>query len=165
MRCICLVLSALLLLGAGKASSTMLAAPDQITIAIVQLPDGPSIGGAAGTAIAQLGTVSSNIRATSAGIKIVRRAKSYVVTATIGLRATSPNLAGPVALRAYLDAPIPGVSVRLDGVELSAFPQLFAAHTPLNIVSRHTLELEIPNGMSPQMIPAQIPLEFQAQEE
>jgi hypothetical protein len=48
---------------------------------------------------------------------------------------------------------------------LSTFPQLFAAHVPLNVVSRHQLELEIPNGMNPQLIPSQIPLEFQAQGE
>ena len=72
---------------------------------------------------------------------------------------------GTVALQAYLNAPIPGVSVRLDGVDLSTFPQLFAAHVPLNIVSRHQLEVEIPNAMSPQLIPSQIPVEFQAQEE
>jgi hypothetical protein len=131
----------------------------------VQLPDGATIAGAASTAIAELGTVSSNVRTTSPGVRIVRRATSYVVVTIIGLRATSSGISGTVALQAYLNAPIPGVSVRLDGVDLSTFPQLFAAHVPLNIVSRHQLELEIPNGMSPQLIPSQIPLEFQAQEE
>ena len=143
----------------------MLAAPGSIAVAVVQLPDGATIAGAAGTAIAELGTVSSNVRTTSPGVRIVRHATSYVVVTIIGLRATSSGVSGPVALQAYLNAPIPGVSVRLDGVDLSAFPQLFAAHVPLNVVSRHQLELEIPNGMSPQLIPSQIPLEFQAQEE
>jgi hypothetical protein len=166
MRSICLLLLAsLLLVGAGKSPAAALAEPGSIAIAVVQLPNGATIAGAAGTAIAELGTVSSNVRATSPGVRIVRRATSYVVVTIIGLRATSSGLAGPVSLQAYLSAPIPGVSIRLDGVDLSAFPQLFAAHVPLNIVSSHRLELEIPNGMNPELIPSQIPLEFQAQEE
>jgi hypothetical protein len=159
------LLAAVLLIGAGKSPAGMLAAPGSIAVAVVQLPDGATIAGGPSTAIAELGTVSSNVRATSPGVRIVRHATSYVVVAIIGLRATSPGVSGPVTLQAYLNAPIPGVSVRLDGVDLSAFPQLFAAHVPLNIVSRHQLELEIPNSMSPQLIPSEIPLEFQAQEE
>jgi hypothetical protein len=165
MRKIWFLLASLLLLGAAKSAAGMPATAGSIAIAVVQLPDGATIAGAASTAIAELGTVSSNVRTTSPGVRIVRRATSYVVVTIIGLRATSSGISGTVALQAYLNAPIPGVSVRLDGVDLSTFPQLFAAHVPLNIVSRHQLELEIPNGMSPQLIPSQIPLEFQAQEE
>jgi hypothetical protein len=163
-RRISFLLVAVLLIGAGKLP-TVLVTSGSVAIAVVQLPDGATIAGASSTAIAELGIVSSNVRTTSPGIRILRRATSYVVVTTIGLRATSSSVSGPVALQAYLNAPIPGVSVRLDGATLSAFPQLFAAHVPLNIVSRHQLELEIPSGMSPQLIPSQIPLEFQAQEE
>jgi hypothetical protein len=165
MRRISFLLASLLLIGAGKSPVGVSMASDSIAVAVVQLPNGASIAGPGETAIAELGTVSSNVRATSPGIRIVRRATSYVVVTTIGLRATTSGLAGPVTLQAYLKAPIPGVSVRLDGIDLSAFPQTFAAHVPLNIVSSHQLELEIPNGMNPQLIPSQIPLEFQASEE
>ncbi|MGC2129512.1 MAG: hypothetical protein WA629_05370 [Candidatus Aquilonibacter sp.] len=165
MRKICLLLASLLLLGAAKSAAAMPTTNGSIAVAVVQLPEGAIIAGAASTAIAQLGTVSSNVRTTSPGVRIVRRATSYVVVTVIGLRATSSGALGTVALQAYLNAPIPGVSVRLDGIDLSTFPQVFAAHVPLNVVSRHQLELEIPNGMSPQLIPNQIPLEFQAQEE
>ena len=159
------LLASLLLLGAAKSAVAMPATGGSIAVAVVQLPEGAIISGAADTAIAELGTVSSNVRTTSPGVQIVRRAASYVVVTLIGLRATSSAVSGTVALQAYLNAPIPGVSVRLDGIDLSTFPQVFAAHVPLNVVSRHKLELEIPNGMSPQLIPSQIPLEFQAQEE
>ncbi len=165
MRRLAFLLLSLLLAGAGKSPAGIPVAPGSIAVAVVQLPDGATIAGAAGTAIAELGTVSSNVRATNSGIRIVRRSTSYVVVTMIGLRATSSSASGPVALQAYLPTPIPGVSVRLDGVTLSSFPQLFAAHVPLNIASRHRLELEIPNGMNPQLIPSQIPVDFQAQEE
>jgi hypothetical protein len=158
-------LVAVLLIGAGKSPAGTLVTSNSIAIAVVQVPDGATIAGASSTAIAELGIVSSNVRTTSLGVRIVRRATSYVVVTTIGLRATSAGVSRPVSLQAYLNAAIPGVSVRLDGVVLSGLPQLFAAHIPLNIVSRHQLELEIPSGMSPQLIPSQIPLEFQAQEE
>jgi hypothetical protein len=166
MRKICLLLASLMLVGAAKSAAGMPATTTgSIAVTVVQLPEGAIIAGAANAAIAELGTVSSNVRTTSPGIKIVRRATSYVVVTVIGLRATSSSASGTIALQAYLNAPIPGISVSLDGVDLSAFPQLFAAHVPLNVVSRHQLELEIPNGMSPQLIPSQIPIEFQAQEE
>jgi hypothetical protein len=165
MRKTCVLLASLLLIGAAKSSAGMPATTGSIAVTVVQLPEGAVISGAASAAIAELGTVSSNVRTTSPGVRIVRHATSYVVVTIIGLRAASSGVSGTVALQAYLNAPIPGVSVRLDGVDLSTFPQLFAAHVPLNIVSRHQLELEIPNGMSPQLIPSQIPVEFQAQEE
>jgi hypothetical protein len=165
MRNICLLLASLLLVGAAKSAAGIPAPTGSIAVTVVQLPEGAVIAGAANAAIAELGTVSSNVRTTSPGIKIVRRATSYVVVTVIGLRATSSGVSGTIALQAYLNAPIPGISVSLDGVNLSTFPQLFAAHVPLNVVSRHQLELEIPNGMNPQLIPSQIPLEFQAQGE
>ena len=165
MRKICFVLASLLLLGAAKSTAGTPATGGSIAVTVVQLPEGAIISGAANTAITELGTVSSNVRTTSPGVRIVRGATSYVVVTIVGLRAASSGVSGTVALQAYLNAPIPGVSVRLDGIDLSTFPQVFAAHVPLNVVSRHKLELEIPNGMSPQLIPSQIPLEFQAQEE
>jgi hypothetical protein len=102
------------------------------------------------------------VRRTLPGVAIERRPASYVVVTSIGLRANSTVTNGPVSLQAFLDSPVPGILVRLDGVELSSNPATFAGSVPLNVVSRHRLEIEIPNRLNTGMIPQEIPLEFGA---
>jgi len=135
--------------------------PTSASVSIVQLPGGASVQSLPNSAVAELGTVSSNVRTTSEGVTIVRRSQSYVVVTSIGLLATSP-ISGSVGLQAFLDAPLPGLIVRVDGVQLSPFPQIIATHTPTGVITRHRLELEIPNMMSPGSVPSTIPLEFGA---
>jgi hypothetical protein len=96
------------------------------------------------------------------GVVILRRPNSYVVVTAIGLRATSSSVSGPVSLQAFLDSPMPGLLIRIDGIDISSNPQAFARNVPLGVVTRHRLELEIPNTMSPGSVPQDIPLEFGA---
>lgn len=143
-------------------TSTQVTIPGSVTVTIVQMPGGAAVQTTAGAAVADLGTVSANVRVTLPGIVILRRPASYVVTTAIGLRATSSATTSPVTLQAFIEAPLSGVLVRIDGVEISSNPITFASSVPLNVVTRHRLEVEVPNGMSPGSIPHDIPLEFGA---
>jgi hypothetical protein len=133
-----------------------------IAVAIVEMPGGAIVQSTVDAAVLDLGTVSYYARTPLQGVQILLRGKSYVVATAIGLRATSSSGGGAVTLQAFLDSPMAGVSIRIDGVEISSNHQTFAANVPLNVVTRHRLELEIPNAMSPGMVPAEIPLEFGA---
>jgi hypothetical protein len=138
-----------------------------IDVTVVALPGGASIQAAGdAAAIAELGTVSSNLRYTSPGVQIVRRPHSYVVLTWVGLRATSQNVPGPVDLQGFLEEPLAGgATVRVDGVRLTSFPQTFATRVQLGVVTRHRIELEIPNTTSTGAVPSEIPLEFGANPE
>ena len=131
-----------------------------ITVDIVELTGGAMIQGAQPVAVAQLGMVSAYLQRLNPGVRIVRKPGSYVVTTVIGLRPEARAFSGTVALQAFLDAPIPGISIRIDGVLISSFPQVFAPHVLANVVSRHELEIEIPASMNPNQVPSEIPLEF-----
>jgi hypothetical protein len=131
-------------------------------VEVVQLPGGASVVTGAGASVAELGAVSYSQRRIVPGVMIQHRPASYVVTTAIGLRATSATTSSPVSLQAFLDSPVSGVVVRLDGIELSTNPATFATGMPLGVVTRHRLEVEIPNSLSPASIPHDIPLEFGA---
>jgi hypothetical protein len=149
------------LIGAGPVRGIP-ANPGGIDVAVVQISDGASVQAGAGAAVAELGTVSGNLRPGTAGISIVRRDRSYVVVTFIGLRATSATRAGHVSFQAFLDSPLPGIVIRVDGVELSSAPVVFATGMPLGLVTRHRLEVEIPNSMPVARVPSEIPLQFGA---
>jgi hypothetical protein len=133
-----------------------------IAVAIVELPGGAIVQSTVEAAVVDLGTVSYNAPAAVQGVRILQRGHSYIVATVIGLRATSSDRGGAVTLQAFLDSPMDGVSIRVDGVDISSNHQTFAANVPMNVVTRHRLEVEIPNAMSPGMVPADIPLEFGA---
>jgi hypothetical protein len=137
-------------------------AASAVTVSIVALPGGASIATGAGAYMAELGTVSANIAPNAAGIHIERRASSYIVTTEIGLRATSNTVPGPVSVQAFVDAALPGVIVRIDGMVMSQIPQTIATRVPLDLVMPHRLELEIPDRLNPALVPSSIPLEFGA---
>jgi hypothetical protein len=133
--------------------------PGAASVTVVQLPGGASLQSMAGAAVAELGTVSSNARNVAPGIAIVRRAKSYLVRTAIGLQTSG---SGTASLEAFLDSMPAGIVVRVDGVQLTTSPQVFAANVPAGVVTHHRIELEIPNSLSPGMVPSEIPLEFGA---
>jgi hypothetical protein len=135
-----------------------------ITVSFVQTGDGASVQSLERAAVADLGTVSANESA-NAGVQIAHKLHSYTIDTTIGMRATSDSSQQPVALQAYLDDPLSGVTVRLDGVALTTMPQTFALNVPLGIVTRHRLEIEVPNFMPSAQIPQDIRLEVGALEE
>jgi hypothetical protein len=150
---------AVLLLGTVHGGATD---PLGATVTVVQLPSGATVEGGAGAAVAELGTVSGHVRATANGISIVSRARSYVVSTFIGLRVASSRPVPRVSLEAFLDAPLPGIVVRFDGVVLTGNPAVFATGIPLNLVTRHHLEVEIPSNMPVVNVPSEIPLQFGA---
>lgn len=132
-------------------------------VAIVQLPDGASIQNGASASVAELGTVVGGRRATVSGVRVRRRADSYVVSTLVGMRATSSTgSSGLVSLQAFLDAPMPGVIVKIDGTIVTAYPQVFTTHVPLGIVTSHVIEITIPDRLNPALVPSEIPLEFGA---
>jgi hypothetical protein len=161
MRTICTCLAAILVMGVAHPRVPAAIAPG-VTVAVVQAPGGATVQTGAGAAVAELGTVSANVRRTMNGVAILRRSGTYVVATAIGLRATSTTSSEAVSLQAFLETPIPGVHVRVDGIELTSNPITFATSVPLGVITRHRVEVEIPNGMNPGSIPQDIPLEFGA---
>lgn len=147
-----------------RTSSLPQQASASVSVSVVPIADGVRVWSDLQGAVANLGTVSGISRAPVEGVEIVRRAHSYVVTTYIGLRATAASgaLGGAVSIVAFLDSVIPGVNVRIDGVELSGAPSVVESGVPLNVVTRHRLEIEIPNDVNPARIPSAIPLELGA---
>lgn len=135
-----------------------------VTVSFVQEPDGAAIQSLARAAVADFGTVSAGA-SSAPGVQIVRGVRSYAVSTSVGLRAVSDGEPGPFALQAFLDEPLRGITVRLDGVELSTLPITFGAAVPANVVTRHRLELEIPAFMPFGQIPSDIGLEVGAFQE
>ncbi|MBV8281109.1 MAG: hypothetical protein JO347_03475 [Candidatus Eremiobacteraeota bacterium] len=161
------VLTAVPVLGAptnrGAAPRGVLAGSDGITVSIVDISDGAALqGGGLGAAVVDLGTVSANARTLRSGVAIHPRSRSYVVATTIGLRATGSNLGGTASLQAFLDAELPGLVVRLDGVMMGRLPRTFARLVPLGATTPHRLEIEIPNNFPVAQLPSEVPLEFGA---
>ena len=136
-----------------------------VTVAVVQMPGGATVQSGPMTSIAELGVVSGGMRPTASGVSIARRGHSYVVSTFIGLRASSSTVTGNVVLQAFLDSAIPGVQVRIDGVDIAEFPVTFGGTVPIGIVTRHRIDLEIPNDMDPSRVPSEISLEFGAQKQ
>jgi hypothetical protein len=130
-----------------------------VSVAVVPLPGGTQIESAANAASADLGIVSSNMRPTMPGVEIVRHARSYSIVTEVGLRASSSSL-GTASLQAFVNAQVSGVSVRLDGIDLTSVPRVIATHVPMNLVTRHRMEIEVPNSMNPEQVPSEFVLEF-----
>jgi hypothetical protein len=135
-----------------------------IAVLFVQQPDGAALQTLQRAAIADLGTVSG-AESSIAGVQVVHGIRSYKVTTTIGLRATSDGTQQPITLQAYLDDVLSGITVRLDGVQLGTMPQIFADNVPLGTVTRHRLEIDIPNVMPSTQLPSDIQLEVGAVQE
>jgi hypothetical protein len=146
----------------GRSIGEPLLNPGAIRVSIVQIPGGAAIQSAAGSAFAELGTVSANVRSAAQGVAILRHPQSYIVVTEIGLRAASSNAAARLSFQAFLDSPIAGVTVRIDGVTMSLNPQTFSIGQPANLITRHRMEVEILNTMNPGTLPAELPLEFGA---
>lgn len=113
-----------------------------ITVTFVPLADGAPMQTMSAAAAVDLGNVSSR--------KIVT---------WIGMRASGDTAAGAVTLQAYLDDPLPGISVSLDGVQIGSMPQTFAAGIPLGVITRHRLEISLPATIDSAHLPSDIRLE------
>jgi hypothetical protein len=130
-----------------------------VAVAVVPLAGGTQIQSTANAASADLGTVSSNIRPTMPGVEIVRHARSYVIVTEIGLRASAGSM-GTASLQAFVNSQVTGIVIRLDGIDLTSVPRVIATHVPMNVVTRHRMEIEVPNAMSPDQVPSEFMLEF-----
>ncbi|MBV8354943.1 MAG: hypothetical protein JO101_06460 [Candidatus Eremiobacteraeota bacterium] len=145
----------------GPLPRGAMVAADAISVAVVPLPNGAVIEGGLGAAVADLGTVSANAGRTRPGVDILSRARSYVVTTTIGLRVDS-IVGGSVSLQGFLDAQPNGIIVRIDGVVMTPMIQTFARRVAVGAVTAHRIEVEIPSTLPVAQVPAEIPLEFGA---
>jgi hypothetical protein len=133
--------------------------PGSVSVAIVPLAGGTQIQSTANAASADLGMVSANIHPTMPGVEIVRHARSYSIVTEIGLRASSGSL-GTASVQAFVNPQVSGVSVRIDGIDLTSVPRVIATHVPMNVVTRHRMEIEVPNALRPEEVPSEFVLEF-----
>lgn len=128
-------------------------AAQSIKVSVVPVAGGATLSTNAAGAVAEIGRTQS---------EILERPQGYAVSAVIALRATagSPYTSRLVSLVAFLDSPSPSVTVRVDGVELGAVPTVIQSGVPLNVVTRHRLEIDFLNGANPATTTFEIPLEF-----
>lgn len=119
-----------------------------IAVTFVPLADGAPMQTMSAAAAVDLGNVSTR-----------------KVTTWIGVRASGDSGVGAVALQAYLDDPLPGITVSLDGIELGAMPKTFATNVPLGAVTRHRLEIALPASVDSSHLPSDIRLEVGAVQE
>lgn len=74
------------------------------------------------------------------------RKQSTVTTRTFGVRIgpESRESRGTATLRAYLEAPDPHATIRIDGVLLGTTPRVVQRNAPIGIAVTHKLEIEVP---------------------
>ena len=136
-------------------------AAGSLQVDVVRLAGGASVQPGGGAFVAELGTVSSNVRATADGVAIEHLSNSYVVVTTIGLRVEGTG-ADTASVQAFVDSIAPRLVVRIDGMPLSQVPRTIASRVQVGTVTRHRLEVEIPNNLDPSLVPSELPLEFGA---
>ena len=84
--------------------------------------------------LVDVGTIAS----TNGRAAIVKR------TLTVRIGQTSEEARGTATLRAFLQAPDPYCTIRLDGIVLGTAPRVIAANAPIGIAVTHRLEVEVP---------------------
>ncbi len=69
-------------------------------------------------------------------------------TITMRIGAASREPRGTATLRAFLETPDPRCTIRIDGIRLSAAPQVIQRHAPIGVPFTHRLEIEVPLSVS-----------------
>jgi len=79
----------------------------------------------------------------------VSQARSKRIRRTFGIRLDAPASAegATATLHAYLESYDGRCTIRVDGVLLGTVPLLIDAHMPIGTVTRHTIEIEVPESV------------------
>jgi hypothetical protein len=120
-------------------------AEPEIWVEFVAIPNGApvrQVGGGVGTL--DLGQISYMGGATTEGVNIVRKAKSFVVSTRFGLKVGAASAAGTAKLIALVTQVNANSRVSVDGMRLTVMPQVVQMAAAYGAVGSHRLEIEIP---------------------
>jgi hypothetical protein len=124
---------------------------ETLSVEFFPLPDSPRIQGVEGVGILNLGNVSNVGRPELAGVNIQQLQHGFAVTATLGVQVGKSDLGGGTAtLKAWLESPVDPFRIAIDNVTLSLEPVCVDAQTPLGVVTRHQLKINVPSNTSEQ---------------
>ncbi len=116
-----------------------------IWVNFVPIPSGApvrSVAGGQGTL--DLGRISYMGGASVEGVTIIRKKNSFVVSTVFGLRMDSEPNTGTAKLIGLVTAVNATNRISIDGVRLTALPQVIQMAMPCGAVTSHRLEIEVP---------------------
>ncbi len=101
-----------------------------------------SLTGQVGTL--DLGQISYMAGASTAGVKVIRKKNSFVVSTLIGLRVGPESPSATARLMGTVTEVSAVNRISVDGVRLTVSPQIIQMAVPLGPVTSHRLEIEVP---------------------
>jgi hypothetical protein len=137
-------------------------ASGNLSVSVVNLTTNALLPGTtAGPAVLDLGSVSY-AGSHNSNIITEQKKNSFVVTTTFGLlvKDTSRHT-GFATVSAYVSSQSLQLTYRVDGRKLSSIPTVISVRHPIGGVSRHNLEVEIPNSLTERFAQQQVALQFE----
>ena len=120
-----------------------------LTVNFLTLPDSPTIQGADGIGVLDLGKVSWGGPPAVHGVTIQHQSRSFLVETALGMEiGDSTDQGGTALLKAWLEAPVDPYQVYLDGIPLTLRPVCVDAQAQVGVVTRHQLRISVPVNTS-----------------
>lgn len=133
-----------------------------LSVNFTSLPDSPTIQGANGIGVLDLGKVSWGGPAAVHGVNIQHQPRSFLVETSLGMQIGDTSTQGGTALlKAWLESPVDPYRVYLDGVPLSLRPVCVDAQTQVGVVTRHQLKISVPVDTSEKQATLQTQIALQ----
>lgn len=116
-----------------------------IWVNFVPIPSGAPVRSAKGDlGTLDLGRISYMGGATTEGVTVTRKKKSFVVSTLFGLRVGSESGTGTAKLVGMVTEVNANNRISVDGVRLTLVPQVIQMAMPCGAVTSHRLEIELP---------------------
>lgn len=116
-----------------------------LSVNFTSLPDSPTIQGANGLGVLDLGKVSWAGAAAVHGVKIQHQPRSFFVETFLGMQiGDNTQQGGTALLKAWLESPADPYRVYLDGIPLTLRPVCVDAQAQVGVVTRHELKISVP---------------------
>lgn len=133
-----------------------------LSVSVVNLGTNSLLPGTAiGPAVLDLGSVSY-AGSHNSNVVIEQKKNSFVVTTAFGLLVTDASRrAGFATVSAYASNQSLQLTYRVDGRKLSSTPTVISSRHPIGGVSRHNLEVEVPNSLTERFAQQQVALQFE----
>jgi hypothetical protein len=134
----------------------------ELSVSVVSLAaSAPLPGAAKGSEVLNLGTVSY-AGAHNANVTVEQHKSSFIVITTFGLLVKdSSSHAGFATVSAFVAGANTQLTYSVDGRKLSSTPTVVVPQATVGGVSRHRLEVEIPNSLTERSAEQQVALQFE----
>ncbi len=148
-----------------RASPSVMAmrseAAGSLSITFSSAPDGVRLTGSAAQGILDLGRASYG-GAFTPNVSQQKLADRFVVSTRFGIVLEDPSQRVRTAtVSAALASPEPWFTLRLDGVKLSAVPQMIQGQARVGTITLHRLEIEVPSSLTEKNSQLQNAITFQ----